>query len=59
MCMACNNRQCEVCRCRFGAHRSHDDACPGDEPGTFRETRFVNRPKPPSPSRDGGSTDAA
>lgn len=40
MCMACNNRLCGVCHRRFGAHRVGDDACPGDEPGTFRATTF-------------------
>jgi len=47
MCMACNNRLCGVCRRRFGEHRVGDDACPGDDPGRFRETTFKKwRPDP-------------
>lgn len=55
MCMACNNRLCEVCHRRYGEHRVGDDACPDDKPGEYRETTFVKRPKSPRGGRGRGT----
>lgn len=48
MCMACNNRLCVVCRRRYGEHRFGDNACPGDERGSYRETTFKKLERKPA-----------